>query len=66
MITLPFDRGIASRNAVMIQPTAGSSPAANVPTPQPHATQVAKMTTARMMAIRGTGDCPYWKLPIMA
>ena len=64
MITLPFGRGIARTNDARIQPTAGSSPAANVPKPQPQAAHVTKMTTAKMIAISGAGAWLYWKLPI--
>ena len=64
MITLPPDRAIARMNDATIQPTAGRSPAPNVPIPQPQATHVTKMTTTRTIAISGAGDWPYWKLPI--
>ena len=55
MITLPLDFGIARMKEAKIQPMAGISPALNVPRPQPHAAHVAKMTTARMIAISGAG-----------
>ena len=48
----------------MIQPTAGSSAAVNVPTPQPQPAQVTKMSTANAIAISGWGARAYWKLPI--
>src|SRR5215468_8444615 len=63
MITLPCEFGIASTNETTIQPTAGSRPAPKERMPQPHSTQVAKITRARRMATSGTGLRPYWKLP---
>jgi hypothetical protein len=64
MITLPLGLPLARTNDARIQPTAGSSAAPNVPKPQPQAAHVAKITTARMIAISGAGDRLYWKLPI--
>jgi hypothetical protein len=64
MITLPCELGIASTNETMIQPRAGSRPPAKERMPQPHSTQVAKITRARRMATSGTGLRLYWKLPI--
>jgi len=65
MTTLPLGLGIEMMNDARIQPTPGSSPAPNVPMPQPQAAHVTKMITTRMIAISGAGDRLYWKLPIM-
>src|SRR5215472_1378466 len=64
MITLPCELGIASTNETTSQPSAGSRPPAKERRPQPHSTQVAKITRLRRMATSGTGLRLYWKLPI--
>ena len=56
MTTLPLGRGIEMMNDARIQPTPGSSPAPNVPTPQPAPAHVRKMITTRRIAISGVGD----------
>jgi hypothetical protein len=55
MMMLPLGRPMDSTNEAMIQPMAGANPPPNVRVPQPASTQVAKMSTANMIATSGTG-----------
>ena len=64
MMTLPPCVPIDRRNETTSHPIAGASPPPSDVVPQAPNTQVTKMITTSTMAITGTGDWPYWKLPI--
>ena len=67
MMTLPFETGLDSTNAAMIQPIAGRTAPLTERMAQAASRHVARMATQNASAATGTDPIvrAYWKLPII-
>ena len=67
MMTLPFETGLDSTNAAMIQPIPGRTAPLTERMPQAASRHVARMTAQHASAAAGTEPSvrAYWKLPII-